>query len=137
MSHVIPVDKERHRLLAASLPKPHLMIGDERRATGRAGVFPHVNAATGEIQGETPLGDAQDIDDAVSAARAAFPLWRDLRPYDRRKAMDRFADLLEANIERFADIAVLENGIPRGNFMRGMAATTPAGPTRSRAWSRA
>lgn len=121
MSHVIPVDKERHRLLAASLPKPHLMIGAERRATGRAGVFPHVNAATGEVQGETPLGDAQDIDDAVSAARAAFPLWRDLRPYVRRKAMDRFADLLEANIERFADIAVLENGIPRGNFMRGMA----------------
>ena len=121
MTNIIAVDKARHRAKLGALPKPFLMIGAERRAQGGCGSFQHVNPATGDAQGAVPLGGTEDIDAAVAAARAALAGWRDMRPYHRRRKMDKFAELVEQNIERFADIAVLENGIPRGNFVAGMA----------------
>ena len=121
MTHIVPVDFARHAESVAILPKPCLMIGGERRSAGGGGLFDHVSASTGLVQAQIPMGDAGDVDDAVKAARAAFPAWRDMRPYHRRQVMDRFADLIEQNLERFADIAALENGIPSLNFAAGMA----------------
>jgi aldehyde dehydrogenase (NAD+) len=121
MTNLVPVDLARHAAGAASLPRPFLMIGARRRDVGGAGVFEHVSASTGQVQALVPLGDGADIDDAVVAARDALPSWRDIKPYERRRRMDRFADLIEANIERFTQIAAMENGIPTLNFIAGMA----------------
>lgn len=120
MTVIVPVDFEAHRAARSVLPVPKLVIGGEQRASGRAGTFQHISASTGEMQGEVPLGDAADIDDAVQAARRALPIWRDMKPYDRRRLMDRFCDLVEANISRFQTIATLETAIPVQNFQRGM-----------------
>lgn len=120
MTVIVPVDFDAHRAARSVLPTPTLFIGGEQRRTGRAGVFNHISATTGEMQGEVPLGDAADIDDAVQAARRALPVWRDMKPYDRRRLMDRFCDLVEANIGRFQAISTLENAIPSMNFQHGM-----------------
>lgn len=120
MTVIVPVDFDAHRAARSVLPVPKLIIGGEQRASGGAGTFQHISASTGEVQGEVPLGDGADIDDAVQAARRALPVWRDMKPYDRRRLMDRFCDLVEANIPRFQTIAVLENAIPALNFERGM-----------------
>jgi aldehyde dehydrogenase (NAD+) len=117
---IVPVDFEAHVAARSVLPTPRLVIGGQQRATGGAGVFQHVSAATGEVQGEVPLGDAADIDAAVQAARRALPMWRDMKPYARRRLMDRFSDLVEQNIGRFQAISTLENAIPSMNFQHGM-----------------
>lgn len=121
MARIIPVDGVKHMAATAGLPKPRIIVGAAMRAAGGAGEFIHISPSTGRAQGTVPLGGARDIDDAVSAARAAFPSWRDMKPYDRKLIMERHCALVEANMERFNEIAAVENGIPYSNFKHGHA----------------
>jgi phenylacetaldehyde dehydrogenase len=57
-------------------------------------------------------GDKADIELAVQAARKAFERgpWRKMTPSDRGRLIWRLADLLESNLEEFAQIESLDNG---------------------------
>jgi aldehyde dehydrogenase (NAD+) len=120
MNFIAP-NPEQHAEIARTLPRVKLMIGAEARSQGSAGSITHINTSTGQEQGEIPLAGAAEVDAAVAAARKAFPTWRDMKPYKRRQLMDRFADLIEQNIERFMLMAVVENGIPMSTMVHGMA----------------
>jgi acyl-CoA reductase-like NAD-dependent aldehyde dehydrogenase len=89
-----------------------ILIGTEWRATGANGVLKHINPATGETLGEFANGGHKDIDDAVTAAREAFPAWRKILANERRAILTRFADLIESNQDELNRIATLESGHP-------------------------
>ncbi len=76
--------------------------------------FSTFNPATGEVIAEVAEGDKPDIDLAVRAARNAFDQgpWRKMTPSDRGKLLWRLADLLESNLEEFAQLESLDNGKP-------------------------
>jgi gamma-glutamyl-gamma-aminobutyraldehyde dehydrogenase len=76
--------------------------------------FTTENPATGQPLAEVAAGDAADIDLAVRAARGAFEdgRWSRRSPADRKAALLRFADLLEANLEELAMLDSLEAGKP-------------------------
>src|SRR5215813_3005177 len=76
--------------------------------------FPTYNPATGEVLARVAEGDHEDIDLAVKAARAAFDAgpWRKMSPSERGRAIWRLADLLEKNLEGFAELEMLDNGKP-------------------------
>jgi gamma-glutamyl-gamma-aminobutyraldehyde dehydrogenase len=76
--------------------------------------FSTENPASGEILTNVAAGDAEDIDAAVRAARAAFNdgRWSRTAPADRKKVLLRYADLLEANLEELATLDALEAGKP-------------------------
>ena len=76
--------------------------------------FPTYNPATGEVLARVASGEHEDIDRAVKAARAAFEKgpWRKMSPSERGKAIWRLGDLLEKNLEEFAEIEMLDNGKP-------------------------
>jgi aldehyde dehydrogenase (NAD+) len=119
MSVIVP-DLDAHARAASKLPRPKIMIGAQAREAGSSGVFLHINTSTAQEQGEVPLAGPAEVDEAVAAARHAFPAWRDMKPAGRRQLMDRFADLIESNAERFAQIGVVENGIPLFNMQHGV-----------------
>lgn len=83
-------------------------------ASGRT--FPTVNPATGETLAEIGAGEAEDINRAVAAARRAFESgpWRRVTPAERQKMIWRLADLIEQNLEEFAQLETLDNGKPLG-----------------------
>ncbi|EMC99656.1 hypothetical protein BAUCODRAFT_30030 [Baudoinia panamericana UAMH 10762] len=54
----------------------------------------------------------KDIDNAVAAAKAAFPKWRNTAGQKRAAIMLRFADLLEKNAERLGQLESLAMGQP-------------------------
>jgi aldehyde dehydrogenase (NAD+) len=58
------------------------------------------------------VASEQDVDNAVKAARAAFPKWRDTAGHKRAAIMLKFADLLEANIEKLAKLESMSMGQP-------------------------
>ncbi len=118
--HFIPPDAAAHAEAAKSLPKPKLMIGAKALEHGAEGSFEHINTTTGQAQGQVPLAGAADVVNAVAAARAALPVWRDMKPYRRRQILDRLADLVERHEERFRKIAIVENGIPALTMTSGM-----------------
>src|SRR5580700_324805 len=77
--------------------------------------FDTYNPATGEVLARVAEGDREDIDRAVKAARAAFETgrWPQLTPSERGRAIWKLADLLEENLEEFAELESLDNGKPQ------------------------
>jgi malonate-semialdehyde dehydrogenase (acetylating)/methylmalonate-semialdehyde dehydrogenase len=68
------------------------------------------NPATGEVVRHVPFANAQDIDDAVAAASAAFPAWRAAPALRRARVLMRFRELLEAHKKDIAKIVTQEHG---------------------------
>ncbi len=83
-----------------------------------------INPATARPIGRVPLSTAQDIDQAVQAAKAAFPAWRETPPLQRARYMFRLKELLEAHLDDIARQVVLEHGKTledaRGSVRRGI-----------------
>lgn len=71
-----------------------------------------INPATeGKIQ-DVPVGGAEDVDRAVSAAAKAFEAWAETPPGERALALLRLADRLEENAEELAQLESHNVGKP-------------------------
>src|ERR1700710_1288157 len=73
----------------------------------RSDVF---DPTTGKVARQVALATEQDVDDAVRAARLAFPGWAATPPLMRARVMFRFRDLLEQNAKALAAIINSEHG---------------------------
>lgn len=78
--------------------------------------FKTVNPATGEILTEIVEASAEDVDQAVKAARHAFEdrsgAWRKMSASERGRLIWKLADLVEKNIDEIAELETLDNGKP-------------------------
>jgi phenylacetaldehyde dehydrogenase len=84
----------------------------ENAASGKT--FPTYDPATAEVMTQVAEGDREDVNRAVSAARHAFDKgpWRKMTASERGKLIWKLADLLDANLEEFAELESLDNGKP-------------------------
>lgn len=100
----------REQLLLATLP---LVINGEEVA-GRGEALQVTDPSTGELLTTTATGTAEDINDAVAAARTAFESgpWAALTPGQRQRLLHKFADALEANLDELATLESLNCGKP-------------------------
>ncbi len=73
-----------------------------------------VNPATEEAVAGFPLGNGEDVDAAVVAARRAFATWSRTTPKYRAGLLDRLQALLEARSELLAQCLTLEMGAAIG-----------------------
>lgn len=73
---------------------------------------PITNPATEEVWATVPDGNEHDIDDAVQAARIAFPAWAGAAPQDRAAALRRLADEVDLRAAELSRIITTENGTP-------------------------
>jgi malonate-semialdehyde dehydrogenase (acetylating)/methylmalonate-semialdehyde dehydrogenase len=87
-------------------------------------VLPITNPASGEELARFPLSTAGDVDAAVKAARAAFPMWRSTPAPERARVLFRLHQLLLDNKEDLARTLTREHGkvLPetRGEVQRGI-----------------
>jgi aminomuconate-semialdehyde/2-hydroxymuconate-6-semialdehyde dehydrogenase len=88
------------------------LIGGEMKPPASGAYFDCIEPATGKAYALVPDSDARDLEDAVSAAKAAFPAWRDMPPKDRAALMNNLADLVERDIEDFIAAESMDNGKP-------------------------
>ncbi|MFM0133016.1 aldehyde dehydrogenase family protein [Paraburkholderia sediminicola] len=72
--------------------------------------FPAINAATGQHLAEIARCGQKEIDAAVCAAEVAFPAWKALGFEERARMLHRFADLIEVDAERLAQIDARDIG---------------------------
>lgn len=93
---------------------PGLLIDNEWRASRSGRTFEVIDPATRRVIAEAAEGSAEDVDDAVAAARAAFDggPWRTMTAAERGRIMWRFADLIDANAKELAQLEVMDNGMP-------------------------
>jgi acyl-CoA reductase-like NAD-dependent aldehyde dehydrogenase len=71
-----------------------------------------INPSTGEPLYDHPVSTAKDIDDAVDAARRAFPSWSKTPMEKRKELLNAYADALANNAEGFAELLTKEQGKP-------------------------
>jgi phenylacetaldehyde dehydrogenase len=111
----IPVDSRVNSKTAEFFSRQHRMLIDGRFVLAASGkTFPVYNPATGEVVAQVPEAEAEDVNRAVSAARRAFDEgpWSKMSTSQRGQLLWKIADLLEANLEEFAEIESLDNGKP-------------------------
>jgi aldehyde dehydrogenase (NAD+) len=102
---------DRHARAAEALPNGDMLIGGEWRAADGS-ASEHVNPSVGRAQGTFAMAMPADIDEAVSAARAALPAWKAMPVDERRRLLLDIAQGLIAAADEFKVIAALENGQP-------------------------
>src|SRR5207344_1764626 len=71
-----------------------------------------LNPATEETIVELPSPGAEEADEAVALAKAAFPAWRAVAPADRARLLRRLAALVEEHGEELAQIESRNVGKP-------------------------
>ncbi|WP_103727652.1 aldehyde dehydrogenase family protein [Novosphingobium sp. HII-3] len=71
-----------------------------------------INPATGQVIAQAPDCTSVLLDEAVAAARRAFPAWRATPLEQRRAAVAKFAEVLAAHAQDFARLFTLEQGRP-------------------------
>jgi malonate-semialdehyde dehydrogenase (acetylating)/methylmalonate-semialdehyde dehydrogenase len=82
------------------------------------------NPATGQVARRVPYCDAQVIDQAVRAAAAALPEWRDASILRRARVLQKFLQLMQSNQKDIARLITDEHGktLPdaMGSVQRGI-----------------
>jgi len=86
----------------------HLINGELVSHGGRtADLF---NPSTGQIIGQVELADRATVQQAIDAAKAAFPAWRNTPAAKRAQVMFRFKQLLEQHESAIAQLISTEHG---------------------------
>lgn len=90
--------------------RSQLHIDGQWRDGSSSKTFPVVNPAVGEELTAFAVADDADCDAAVAAAESALEHWRTTSPRDRSELLRATFEILRDDIERLAEIIVLENG---------------------------
>ena len=97
-------------------PMPHLPSVVSHWINGKSVTHPGArqqdvfNPATGQVSRQVELASLQTVNEAVAAARAAFPAWADTPPIRRGRIINSFLALLNARRDELASIITQEHG---------------------------
>ena len=86
--------------------------------------LPVTNPATGEVTKHVAMAAKTTVENAIAAAEAAFPAWRNTPPQKRARIMFRFKQLLEEHADEIVASLTDEHGKvlddAMGEFIRGV-----------------
>jgi aminomuconate-semialdehyde/2-hydroxymuconate-6-semialdehyde dehydrogenase len=87
-------------------------IGGELLLPASGNFLDNINPATGEVAGQIPDSNENDINNAVHAATEAFASWSVTPVEERFKILNRIAELIDANLDALALAETNDNGKP-------------------------
>lgn len=68
------------------------------------------NPGTGESDNKVSLASVSTVKEAITAAEAAYPKWRNTPPIKRARVLFRFKELLEQHADKICELAGSEHG---------------------------
>jgi 5-carboxymethyl-2-hydroxymuconic-semialdehyde dehydrogenase len=89
-------------------PLGHFIAGAP--VTGRGACVDVLEPGTGEVLGQSSDATPEQLEAAVAAAKEAFPGWASKPGEDRRRILNRVADLILENAEEIAAVECLDTG---------------------------
>ena len=91
-----------------------LLIGGKEVEAADGATLDVTNPATGELIARVSASGEADVDTAVAVARETFEsgVWSQLPIWERARALNRFADTVDAHIEELFRLETLNNGRP-------------------------
>jgi aldehyde dehydrogenase (NAD+) len=104
---------ELHQAVAAEvLPEPSLHIAGSAVTGTNRGTLDRIDPTTGQLLAPFPIAGEREVDQAVQAARKAFPAWRRMSADERRRLLWNIARAIEAHEDELNKIVALETGVP-------------------------
>jgi len=107
-----------------STPTLPLWIDNQPCAASSGRTADVCNPATGAVIRKVPLANKADVDQAVAAARRAYPGWRDTTPLRRARILTRYRELMEAHKDELVTLISEEHGKTlldaEGSLQRGI-----------------
>jgi aldehyde dehydrogenase (NAD+) len=96
------------------VPDQQMFIGGKWLPAASGKTFETVNPATGDVICRVAEGDKEDVDRAVTAARAALETgpWGRMNASARGRLLNKLADAIEAHKDELAALETLDNGKP-------------------------
>lgn len=76
------------------------------------GWIDNYNPSNGEVYGQIPNSSLEDVKQAYQSAQSAFPSWGQTTLEERSRILIKISELLEANLDRFAEAESKDNGKP-------------------------
>ncbi len=108
----------------AELLQVQNFVNGEWRQSNSTDALEITNPATAEPLARVPLSDAAEVNEAVRAASAAWPEWRETPPGERIQYIFKLKQLMEEHFEDIARTITIENGKTlveaRGELRRGI-----------------
>jgi malonate-semialdehyde dehydrogenase (acetylating)/methylmalonate-semialdehyde dehydrogenase len=99
-------------------------ISADWRTSSASEYMPITNPATGESLGSVPVGTAKDVAEAVAAAKAAFPAWRDTPAPVRARYLFDLRNVMEKHFDELCALCTAEHGKTldesKGDVRRGI-----------------
>lgn len=93
-------------------------IGGRRVAS--AATFDDISPIDETVIAQVAAGTRDEVDAAVTAARAAFPGWAAMTPTERADILEKVAQGIEARIEDLAQVETCDNGSLLRSHRRGV-----------------
>jgi malonate-semialdehyde dehydrogenase (acetylating)/methylmalonate-semialdehyde dehydrogenase len=82
------------------------------------------NPATGTVIAEVSYASKAEVENAISAAKNAYPAWAETSPLKRARVLFKFRELLEKNTAKLAALVTAEHGKvladAEGSVLRGI-----------------
>src|SRR5579862_8038707 len=98
--------------MATTEQKLQILIGGTFTDSVSGATMDVINPATGETIAQVPSCTAEDVDNAVQAAKDALPEWLDATPGERAALLHSLADVIAENAEELAQIESRNVGKP-------------------------
>ncbi|KAF1971557.1 aldehyde dehydrogenase [Bimuria novae-zelandiae CBS 107.79] len=102
--------------------KFHNIIDGKQR--GSDNIHHGVDPTTGQNLWAVPIGSEKDLDDAVKAAKKAFPAWRDTPIEKRKETLINFCNFLSQYNDDLTTLLCKETGKPRKDAADEVAGIT-------------
>lgn len=122
MDNAVSGLKQERQSVKSKYEVQHFINGHTVSSQGRK--LDIYNPATGLVSGFLNVADLKTVDQAVQAAKAAFPAWSAVTPAQRAKILFRYRALLEENREQLLHCITKEHGKTlseaQGSLQRGM-----------------
>src|SRR5271157_4562302 len=94
-----PAATESKTTVALDVPKKlKFCVNGEWRETTSGRYMPVYNPSVGQVMAETPCCTPQEVEEAVRAAKAAFPKWSATPVGARAQVMFRFKTILDQHL---------------------------------------
>ncbi|MBI29450.1 MAG: putative aldehyde dehydrogenase AldA [Alphaproteobacteria bacterium MarineAlpha5_Bin11] len=97
----------------SKLPSPnfHFINGKWQKPLSKKNLY-SINPATNKKLFKLSVGSKSDIDRAVKAAKIAFPLWSNKKPFERSRYLYSLARLIQKHSRFLSVLETIDNGKP-------------------------
>jgi malonate-semialdehyde dehydrogenase (acetylating)/methylmalonate-semialdehyde dehydrogenase len=97
-------------ILMDAIKKLKYFVNGQWLESGTSKYMDIYNPSTGEVQARTPCCTAAEVNQAIAAARGAFPAWSQTPAFKRTQVLFGFRDLLIAHLNELTDSVAREHG---------------------------